>query len=121
MADGLRGCGLRQGLALVAEELQRQTGIELGIIHPAAFETPVLIVLDEPVVGVAGKGERAGIRRRVSLRGMRRRRRQAPRQGQEERGGPEKVYRPPRPLGLHRLRGAGVRRLPLSRLREAVV
>ena len=52
------GCGLREGLALVAEELQRQTGIELGIVHPAALETSILIVLDEPVVGVAGKHER---------------------------------------------------------------
>ena len=56
-------CGLRQRLALVAIELQRNAGVELGIVHPAALQTAVLVVLDETVIGVAGEGERAETQR----------------------------------------------------------
>ncbi len=49
----------REGLELVPEELQSQTGVKLGIVHLAASETAVLVVLDKVVIGVAGKGERA--------------------------------------------------------------
>ena len=56
-------CGLRQRLALVAVELQRNAGVELGIVHPAALQTAVLVVLDETVIGVAGEGEWAETQR----------------------------------------------------------
>ena len=43
--------------ALVTEQLQRETGVELRIVQPPPLELPVLVMLDEVVIGVAGKGE----------------------------------------------------------------
>ena len=46
-----------QGLVLIAKDVQRESGIELGIVHPPVLELPVLVVLDQVVVGVAGEGQ----------------------------------------------------------------
>ena len=43
---------------LVAEKVQRETGIELGIVQAPAFELSVLVVLHQVVIGVSGKSER---------------------------------------------------------------
>ena len=49
--------GLRQCLALVLEDLQRNAGVEFGIVHATALEPGVLVVLDECVIGIAREGE----------------------------------------------------------------
>ena len=41
---------LRQGSALVAEDLQGEAGVELRVVDAPALEQAVLIVLDEVVV-----------------------------------------------------------------------
>ena len=46
-----------QRLLLVAEDLQREPGVQLRVVHPPALELPVLVMLDQAVIGVAGKGE----------------------------------------------------------------
>ena len=46
-----------QGLVLIAKDVQREPGIELGVVHPPALELPVLVVLDQVVIGIARKGE----------------------------------------------------------------
>ena len=52
----LRG-GFRQSLALVVEDFQGQAGVEFRVVDLSAPELPVLVVLDEVVIGVAGEGE----------------------------------------------------------------
>ena len=47
-----------QGTPLVVEQIQREPGIELRVVQPAAFELSVLVVLDQVVIGIARKGER---------------------------------------------------------------
>ena len=47
-----------QRLALVGQKLQRQAGVQFRVIHPPAPELPVLIMLDQAVVGIARKGQR---------------------------------------------------------------
>ena len=48
---------LLQLLLLIAEDLQREPGVQLRVVHPPALELPVLVMLDEVVIGIAGKGE----------------------------------------------------------------
>ena len=52
----LRAC---QCVDLLASHVQRQSGIELGIVHAATPELPVLVVFHQVVVGVAREGQRA--------------------------------------------------------------
>ena len=42
---------------LIAKDPERDSGIELGVVHPSALELSVLVVLDQVVVGVAREGE----------------------------------------------------------------
>ena len=59
--------GVPQGLPLLAEDFQRETGVELRVVRPSGFETAVPIVLDEAVIGIARKGQGAepqGVHRR---------------------------------------------------------
>ena len=42
---------------LVGEDLQNQPGIQLGIVAASPPQRPVLVVLDQVVIGVAGKGQ----------------------------------------------------------------
>ena len=49
--------GLERG-HLLTEHPQGEAGVQLGIAHPVALELAVLGVLDQPVVRVAGEGER---------------------------------------------------------------
>ena len=62
---GRKQVGLRstQRFPLVAEKLQRKTGVELGIVDPSALEPAVLIVLDQVVIGIAGEREGAETQR----------------------------------------------------------
>ena len=58
---------LRQGSALVVEDLQGEAGVELRIVNLTTLEQAVLVVFDQVVVGVARKGQGAelqGIDRR---------------------------------------------------------
>ena len=48
-----------QRFAFFAEEVERDHGIELRIVHLAADESAVLVVLHEAVVGIAGERQRA--------------------------------------------------------------
>ena len=50
--------GVAQCPALVGQNLQRQPGVQLRVIHPPAFKLPVLVVLDQVVVGIAREGQR---------------------------------------------------------------
>jgi hypothetical protein len=59
---------LLQASLLVAKHLQGQFGIEQRIILAVAQQLPVLVVLDEMVVGFFGKA--SGLRRRVSIAGL---------------------------------------------------
>ena len=43
---------------LIAEDVEREPGVELRVVHPPPLELTVLVVLDEVVVGIAGEGER---------------------------------------------------------------
>ena len=54
---------LLQSSPLVAENLQRQPGIQLRIVDAASLEPAVLIVLDEVVIGMARKRKRAETQR----------------------------------------------------------
>ena len=47
-----------QDTPLVMEEIQRKPGIELGVVQAPALELAVLVVLDQVVIGVAGKRQR---------------------------------------------------------------
>ena len=47
-----------QGTPLVMEEIQREPGIELRIVQTPALELPILVVLHQVVIRIAGKGER---------------------------------------------------------------
>jgi len=49
--------GFPQRPPLIAEDLQREAGIELRVVPPPAFEAAVPVVLDEAMVGIAGKSE----------------------------------------------------------------
>ena len=51
--------GFPQRLPLLAEDRQREAGVELGVVDPSAHEPAVLIVLDQAVIGIAREGERA--------------------------------------------------------------
>ena len=56
-----------QGALLVTEDLQGKSGVQLRVVHTALLEPPVLIMLDEVMIGVARKGQRAetqGVHRR---------------------------------------------------------
>ena len=58
---------LRQGSALVVEDLQGEAGVELRVVNLTALEQAVLVAFDKVVVGVARKGQGAqlqGIDRR---------------------------------------------------------
>ena len=57
----------KKRLVLIAEDFQRQPGIQFWIVQPSAFELSVLIMLDQVVVGIAGKA--SGLRRSVSTAG----------------------------------------------------
>lgn len=48
----------RQRTALVVEDVQGETGIELGIVRAPSREPPLLVVLDQVVIGVAGERQR---------------------------------------------------------------
>ena len=52
-----------QGSPLVAENLQRKSGIQFRIVDASSLEPAVLIVLDEVVIGMARKGEWAEAQR----------------------------------------------------------
>ena len=59
--------GAPQGLPLLAEDVQRETGVEFRVVRPPRLETAVPIVLDEAVIGIARKGQGAepqGVHRR---------------------------------------------------------
>ena len=47
-----------QRTALIRQEFKREPCVQLRIVHPCALELPILIVLDQVVVGVARKGQR---------------------------------------------------------------
>ena len=47
-----------QSTPLVAEDIQREPGIELRVVQPASLELSVLVVLDQVVIGIAWKGKR---------------------------------------------------------------
>ena len=47
-----------QCLALIRQEFKREPCVQLRIVHPCALELPILIVLDQVVVGVARKSQR---------------------------------------------------------------
>ena len=49
--------GFGQKLALIVEDFQGQAGVEFRVVDLSAPELAVLVVLDEVVIGVAGKGE----------------------------------------------------------------
>ena len=51
--------GFPQRLPLVAEDIQRETGVEFRIVYSPALESAVLVVLDQVMIGIAGKGEGA--------------------------------------------------------------
>ena len=52
------GLGFPERFALVVEDLQRQTGVQLRVVQLPAPEPAVLVVLHEMVIGVAGEGQR---------------------------------------------------------------
>ena len=43
---------------LIAKDIEREAGVELGIVDPPSLELSVLVVLDQVVIGVAWEGER---------------------------------------------------------------
>ena len=43
---------------MVAQDVQRDSGIELGVVHSPSLELSVLVVLDQVVIRVAREGER---------------------------------------------------------------
>ena len=47
----------RQFSTLIAKEVQRKAGIQLRVVHAPALESAILVVLDEAVIGIAGKSE----------------------------------------------------------------
>ena len=47
-----------EGLLLVVEHLQRKPGVQLGIVPAAPYQRPVLVVLDQMVIRIAGEGQR---------------------------------------------------------------
>ena len=47
-----------QCLDLLIEEFERNAGIELRVVETAAKQAAVPVVLDEPMIRVAWKGER---------------------------------------------------------------
>ena len=51
--------GFAQRLPLLAEDRQREAGVQFRVIDPPAHEAAVLIVLDQAVIGIAREGERA--------------------------------------------------------------
>ena len=51
------GIRLSEGLLLVGEDLQSEAGVQFGVIQPAPSQRPVLVVLHQIVIGVAGKGQ----------------------------------------------------------------
>ena len=50
-------------MMLVTEDLQREAGVQFRVVHPSALEPAVLVVLDQVVIGVAGKGQRTEAQR----------------------------------------------------------
>ena len=52
---------------LIVENFQRKPSVEFRVVQSPAFELSILIVLDEAVIGIAGKGE--GLSRSVSTVG----------------------------------------------------
>ena len=52
-----------QGAPLVMEDFQREPGIEFRVVQSPSFELSVLVVFDEVVVRIAGKGEGVQLQR----------------------------------------------------------
>lgn len=50
--------GAFEGLQLVGEEIENQAAVQFRVVHPAAFQLTILVVLDEVVIGVAREGQR---------------------------------------------------------------
>ena len=50
-------CGRREGIQLVAEDLQGEPCVQFGVAPAPPLELTVLVVLDQVMVGVAGKGQ----------------------------------------------------------------
>ncbi|TAT97864.1 hypothetical protein ELI49_29400 (plasmid) [Rhizobium ruizarguesonis] len=55
---GLVGVLLPQSCQLIAQHLKHQSRIQFRIVDMARLQTPVMIVLDQVVVGIARKCER---------------------------------------------------------------
>ena len=45
-------------VVLIGEDFQHKPGIPFGVVYSATFELAVLIVFDEVMIGIAGKGQR---------------------------------------------------------------
>lgn len=58
--QGVGGLGrqLPEGGDRAVQHLQHQTRILFGVVHMARLQAPVVIMLDQVVVGVAGRGQR---------------------------------------------------------------
>ena len=52
------GSRIAESLLLVVEHLQRQPGVQFGIIQTAPYQGSVLVVLDQIMIGVPGEGQR---------------------------------------------------------------
>ena len=48
-----------KGLLLIGEQFQSKPGVQFGIVHAPALQLPVLVVLDQMMIGIAR--ERQGI------------------------------------------------------------
>ncbi|MEY9788666.1 hypothetical protein ABIE77_003225 [Sinorhizobium fredii] len=57
--NGIRLVGvlLRQSCELIAQHLKHQSRIQFRIVDMARLQTPVMVVLDQVVVGIARKCE----------------------------------------------------------------
>ncbi|TIL52772.1 hypothetical protein [Mesorhizobium sp.] len=55
---GLVGILLRQSRQLIAQHLKHQPRIHFRIVDVACLQAPVMVVLDQVVVGIARKCER---------------------------------------------------------------
>ena len=52
------GSRIAESLLLVVEHLQRQPGVQFGIIQTAPYQGSVLVVLDQIMIGIPGEGQR---------------------------------------------------------------
>ena len=55
-SEQVRRC-LAESLLLIGEHLQRQAGVQVGVVEPSPPELSVLIMLDQVVIGIAGEGQ----------------------------------------------------------------